>query len=439
MSEEHQCPHHHHHHGDECQEPLPLDKMDTADKSLADALRISFIILKVIMVIVVVAFIASGFQTIGPDEQGLVLRFGKIQTVGSDGDVTLDPGLKWIFPYPIDEIVKIPVEKRINVAVNSFWYYMTADEVLNPDLIKRRRPSDTLDPTREGYTLTRGERLTEGGESEGNDYNIVHSKWQIVYKIKNPRQFFTNVYVRDLVPGDTFQELMEKDIKPLLVSCFEEAVVTAMVHYTIDEALESKGLGEHVKRLVQQKLDTIESGLSVQNVTLDDIVYPRQIETAFDAFITATQQAKAKVNEAQTKADVTLTQTAGGVARELADALRNPNTPNAELDSLWAGLAGNAQEIIAEANAYRSSVVAAAESTADYFNQLLPEYKKHPELVVKNLYLDAVQSVMNGIDEKFVMQGDSGDQSRELRIQLNRDPALKRSKPVDPNQANAAF
>lgn len=441
MSEEHSCPHSHSH-DDETQAALELDKMDTADKSLADALRVSFVILKVIMFIVVIAFFASGFQTIGPDEQGLVLRFGKIQTVGADGDVTLDPGLRWVFPYPIDELIKIPVENRINLPVNSFWYYMTPQQILNPELLKRRPPGATLNPIQDGYSLTRGESVDDvvDGAAGGNDYNIVHSRWQITYKIKDAQLFFAHVFVRDLKPGDQFVDLMEKDVRPLLLCCFEEAVVTAMVHYSIDEALESTGLAQDVKALVQAKLDSIECGLSVQNVTLNEITWPRQVADAFDKFISASQEAKAQVNQARTLADTTLTQTAGGVARELVSVLKDPAATEAETEALWNRLAGNAQEILASANAYRTSVVASAEATADYFKRLLPEYRKHPDLVVQNLYLDTVQRVIDGIDEKFILQGQAGDQSREVRIQLNRDPALKRSGPagrINPNGAGA--
>ncbi|MCP4455262.1 MAG: protease modulator HflK [Planctomycetes bacterium] len=444
MSEQHTCPHGHSHHEDETSDDLALEKMDTADKSLADALRISFVILKVIMVIVVIAFFASGFQTIGPDEQGLVLRFGKIQTVGADGDVTLDPGLRWVFPYPIDELIKIPVENTSTLSVNSFWYYMTPQQILNPELLNTRSPSPTLNPVQDGYSLTRGESAVDlaGGDAGGNDYNIVHSRWQVTYKIKDAQLFFTHVFVRALKPGEKFLKQMEKDVRPLLLSCFEEAVVTTTVRYSIDEALDKIGLAEDVKALVQAKLDSIECGLSVQNVTLNEMTYPRQVAEAFDNFFSASQEAKSQVNEAQTLADTTLTKTAGGVARALVTALKDPEAEAAETEALWGRLAGEGQETLASANAYRTSVVAAAEAAADYFKRLLPEYRKHPDLVVQNLYFDTVQAVIDGIDEKFILHGKAGDQSREVRIQLNRDPALKRSGrtgPTGPNTADAPF
>jgi len=145
------------------------------------------------------------------------------------------------------------------------------------------------------------------------------------------------------------------------------------------------------------------------------------------------------VNQAQTLADTTLTQTAGGVARALVTALKDPKVTEAETETLWARLAGEGQEILASANAYRTSVVAAAEASADYFNRLLPEFRKHPGLVVQNLYLDTVEQVIDEIDEKFILQGKAGNQLSEVRIKLNRDPALKRSGPAKPSNADAPF
>jgi len=66
-------------------------ELDAAGKSLSEALRLSFIILKVIMIVLVILFFASGFRTIGPDEQALVLRFGKIR--GEREERVLGPGL----------------------------------------------------------------------------------------------------------------------------------------------------------------------------------------------------------------------------------------------------------------------------------------------------------------------------------------------------------
>ncbi|MBA7650453.1 hypothetical protein ES703_58259 [subsurface metagenome] len=75
---------------------FPGTEFDAAGKSLSEALRISFIILKIIMIVLVIVFLASGFRTVGSDEQALVLRFGKIRGVGENR--LLGPGAHWVFP-----------------------------------------------------------------------------------------------------------------------------------------------------------------------------------------------------------------------------------------------------------------------------------------------------------------------------------------------------
>ena len=74
---------------------------------LSGALKVSFAVLKVIMVVLVVLFLFSGVTKVGPGERAIVLWFGKISGVGEAR--LLGPGLKLLLPYPIHEIVRIPV------------------------------------------------------------------------------------------------------------------------------------------------------------------------------------------------------------------------------------------------------------------------------------------------------------------------------------------
>ena len=191
----------------------PTNESDTAGKSLSDALGLSFVILKVIMIILVIAFLASGFKTVSSEEEALVLRFGKIREM-SNGKRVLTSGLHWILPYPIDEIVKIPVARKDNLDIDSFWYYLSDKEKLQEasgkpvELSNLNKP---LDPLRDGYCLTRGEKQeNESADAEGNDYNIVHTKWQLTYRISNPELFFTNVTTPEPKPGDIYDDVIDE-------------------------------------------------------------------------------------------------------------------------------------------------------------------------------------------------------------------------------------
>lgn len=405
-------------------------ELDAAGKSLSEALRLSFIILKVIMIVLVILFFASGFRTIGPDEQALVLRFGKIR--GEREERVLGPGLvgplpwlHWVFPYPIDEVVKIPVEKKVNLAINSFWY---EEKPQANERIER-----TLNPKRDGYCITRSEKQTETiGGSEGSDYNILHCKWQLTYQVKdpelnNPERFFKNVYVENIKSGQIYLDIMKENITPLLKNLFEDAVVTAMVNYTIDEAMFEKvgSLTEHVKKLLQTKLDKIESGITVESVQLTDITWPRQVNAAFEALISASQDSQKTIDEARTYAQKTLNEAAGPVAEELLEAIENENKESEKKEQLWNQLAGAGQEKIAEARAYRTKVVETARANAEYLQQILPEYRKRPKLVLQKIYQDAIEEVLNNVDEKMIIQPTQSTKGNEIWIQLNRDPTIK--------------
>lgn len=431
------------------EKPL-ADEFDAAGKSLSEALRLSFIILKIIMIVLVIAFIASGFKTVDPDEQALVLRFGKILGMGEDR--LLGPGPHWILPYPIDEIIKIPVERTINLPIESFWYHESASEKLSGQ--SRKRETDPLKPLEDGYCLTRGEqefnpaliseiqdegaepaqvdsdnRQQSGQDVEGSDYNIVHTRWQLTYKIDNPERFFQNIQIRDVEPGEDYFEVMKEELVPLLTSIFEDAVVKTMVNYTIDDAISSRvQIPRDVEKFLQDKLDAIESGINVVSIQLTNSVCPPQVKASFEASTLASQQKDKKLNQAQEEAYRILSQAAGPVAGELYAALLDETVSEERKEYLWTQIAGTAQAKLSDARIYATKIVKDAEANADYLKNLLPEYQQRPELVVQRLYLDAIEKVLNNADEKFFVQSTQGAKGKEIRVQINRDPLIKSKK-----------
>ena len=376
-----------------------IEDLDAAGRSLSEALRISFIILKVIMIVLVLAFLVSGFKTVESDEEALVLRFGKIRGVGEDRVLKPRTRPYWIFPYPVDVMVKIPVEKKVDLVVRSFWYYQSQERMLGEPSIEKTRILPELDPIKDGYSITRSERQDEiASGSGGSDYNIVHCKWRLTYQIDDPELFFKNVYVRDANPGDIYFDVITKSITPLLQNLFEDAIVTAMVNYSIDDVLfeQVARLTEHIRKLLQEKLNEIESGIKVVQVQLTDKTWPQQVNEAFEASHSASQKSEQAISKARTDAENTII----------------------EASSL-------AQEKIAEARAYRTKVVANARANAEYFQQLLPEYRKRPKLVIQKIYQDAIERIFDNAVEKFVIQPNEGTKGTEVRIMVNRDPSLK--------------
>ena len=113
MTEEHKHNHNHHEHEHNhatADDAGQARQTDPGYDYLSGALKVSFAVLKVIMIILVVLFLLSGITKVGSGERAIVLWFGKISGVG-EGRV-IGPGLKFLLPYPIHEIVRIPVRKK---------------------------------------------------------------------------------------------------------------------------------------------------------------------------------------------------------------------------------------------------------------------------------------------------------------------------------------
>ena len=386
--------------------------MDVATKSLSDALQVSFTVLKIIMVVLLFLFVASGMFTVEQSEQAIVLHFGKIR--GDAGQVrVLGSGLHWAWPAPIDEIVKIPVTQQQVLDVDSFWYFLTEREKTSG---KEKSPSAEL-TLQDGYCLTRN----EGNQGEGTDYSIVHSKWKLTYSISDVEMFFRNIYYGDKKPGEDIMDIIAKELNPLLTALTDDAVVTTMVDYTIDESIEkSEMISVDVEKKLQAKLDSISSGITVESVQPQKIIWPRQVKEVFEASNQARQDSRTSLNKAKAYADQKISQVGGVHAEEVLGELKKDTVTGQEMEKLLSLLTGEAQSKIAEARAYRTSVVKSAQADAEYLTHIVEEFRKRPELVLQDIYLEMIKEVLDNAYEKII-----ADQGDERRIMINRDPTIK--------------
>ena len=403
---------------------------DLAGEFLARALKHSFIVLKIIMVIMVVLFITSGIFKVEPDENAIVLRFGKIQEFrqSETGEYVsaLGPGLHWNWPEPITEIIKIPVAKKQTVAIDSFWYFETAAQKLGT--VPLGRPGATLDSKRDGYCLTRGEGIA--GQT-GADYGIVHGKWQLTYHIKDIEKFYRSIYYETPGPGQDFLDVASKSVDPLLKAIASDAIVRTMAKYTIDQAIVSEeSIKNNITRLIAQKLKRIDSGIVVDEFSAGRITWPRQVDAAFDDPALAREKKGKDITDAESYADKILSEAGGARAGEILDALKQPDLSEQDSRRYLSQLSGTSRGIIAKAYADRTTVVEAAKANADYFKKLLPEYRQRPKLVVQRIYWDAVEEVFDNAMEMIIVQS-SAD---EVRVLIKPDPAKRRRQLEEKNK-----
>lgn len=405
--------HHHHHHHHHSHDEIPVGELDAGSKSLGDALRISFFVLKIVMIVLVILFFSTGVFTVGPDERAIVLKFGKIRG-GTTAKRVLESGLHWAIPYPVEEVVRFPGRNTIGkVNIDSFWY----NEAM-------QTPSGSLNPVTDGYCLTRNDTVAD--LKAGDDYNIVHSKWLLTYRVSDCELFLKNVRLQTPSPGQNHIDVMADSIGPFLKALASDAIVATMVHFSIDEAIKSDAeIGSQVEKLLQKKLDAIESGIEVDSMQITQITWPRQVDDAFVASIKASNEADKMVREARGYAESRINE-AGGI--EIINAIANPDMTDEQMDYYLSNAAGQVRQTISEAKAYRTKVVESAKANADYFKKLLPEYKKRPELVLSRIYQQAIEDVLSNTQETIIAQPSESVKNREFRVLVNRDPKIEKEK-----------
>jgi len=85
----------------------PVGAIDPAQESLSQALRAGFNVLRVIMVVLLVAYLLSGLFQVNPGEQGLIVRFGKLRTTADGQSYVFREGWHASLPDPFEEKIRI--------------------------------------------------------------------------------------------------------------------------------------------------------------------------------------------------------------------------------------------------------------------------------------------------------------------------------------------
>src|SRR5437879_4782486 len=145
---------------------------DASARALSDALRSSFNVVKLLMGALVAAFVLSGVFTVKPNQVAVKLRFGKAVGAGQ----LLKPGLHWKFPYPIDDVVYVPVGETHTVTSTAGWYAQTEEEAFRG---QKPQPLGMLRAGVDGYTLA-------------GDGDIIHARATLTYRISDPSSYVFN-------------------------------------------------------------------------------------------------------------------------------------------------------------------------------------------------------------------------------------------------------
>ena len=352
--------HDHDHPHDPPGTPGPGSIDDAGSQALADALKSSFAIIKVVMIALVVVFLGSGFFTVQQNERAIRLRFGK--PVGTGEKALLGPGPHWALPYPIDEVVKVPITDIQQVKSTVGWFAVTPEQELN-----NQEPfaGPSLNPALDGYTIT-------------GDGNIIHTRATLSYRISDPVQ-----YALGFVNASNAVQ-----------NALDNALIYASAQYAVDDVLtrDKTGFRERVQTRVERSIKTNDLGIEIEQCVVESRP-PRQCKQAFDSVLQAVSARDTAHNDAVKYENQILSQAA-------AEAGRRTNL--AEVES--------------------ARLVSSVKAESQRFTDLLPGYRANQTLFSSILLNETITQIMTNAQDVFYIPESPGGGKPLLRLELNRQP-----------------
>ena len=244
-------------------EEFMIPKLATAGNSL------------IIIGLVLVTLIWSSFYSVGPDEVGVVLRFGKYVR-------TTQSGLHMKMPFGIEQVDKPKIRKRFTQEFG----FRTIKAGVQSKITKSGFGNESL-------------MLT-------GDLNSAVVNWIVQYQIKDPMEFLFNV----------------RKVEGTIRDISEVAMRQTVGDRSVDEIL-TFGRGEinqEVQKVMQEILDSYGIGVQVVLVNLQDVDPPPSVKSAFDEVNAATQDMDRLIQEARREFNESVPRAKGRAEKQVRQA-----------------------------------------------------------------------------------------------------------------------
>jgi membrane protease subunit HflK len=229
--------------------------------------------------LILVVWLASGFYIVDESQRAVVLTFGKHSK-------TTGPGLQWRMPYPFQshELVNLSQVRTIEIGYRNN--------------VKTR-------VLRESLMLT-------------DDENIVDLQFAVQFILKDPEDYLFNVRRPDEV------------VMLVAESAFREAVGRSSMDFVLYEGREQ--IAASAEKLMQDILDKYGTGIAISRVNVQNAQPPEQVQAAFDDAVKAKQDQERQKNEGQAYFNDVVPRARGAAQRliEEANGYRQRVVANAE-------------------------------------------------------------------------------------------------------------
>ncbi len=254
------------------------------------------------LIVVALLYVASGLYRVLPDEQGVVLRFGKYVN-------TTQPGLHYHFPTPFERVLTPKVTKVNRVDVG---FRPASDS---------GRSSGVGNVPEESLMLT-------------GDENIVDINYSVFWVIKDAQKFLFNIQS----PVETVKAASE--------TAMREVIAKNKIQNILTEG--RSNIEVEVQEIAQLILDEYGSGIQLTQVQTQQADPPEQVIDAFRDVQAARADRERSKNEAEAYANDVIPRARGEAEQVLqqAEAYKKEVVAKAE---------GEASRFLAIYNEYRNA------------------------------------------------------------------------------------
>jgi len=426
---------------------LREEQMDPAQQELAKALRSSFRLLSVIMVVVVALFLLTGLAGIDSTEVGIITRFGRVVAVAEEG-------LTYAWPFPVGGIEKLDISQQV-IEINDFWMEEAAEDKTR-DLRSRKVDEKGLRPGYDGALLT-------------GDHNLYHVQLKCGFQIrrdwgpkgrKDPCLLY-RLNVNDPAAAEGSEKMPHS--REMVRSTVCSAAIAAGGVRTADALRANKKLFESaIMRGANERLNRLRSGLEVTYVAVVRDTWPLRVLPDFDAAQKAQSDARQARDEAKSEAREILSDAAGGsygkLVGDLAGVLGDeraetkgrtePGSDKLNLIGQYIRAKddgdlkgqeellgqinrvltspktkGRAARIIAEAGSESTRFIESVKGRATRFSELRPKYRQNPEFMLSALWAETLEEILASPTVEVILVAAGG---RKINLLTKQNPEVAR-------------
>jgi len=287
----------------------------------------------VFVIFAILFIVMTAFYSVEQDEVGVIRRFGKYNR-------TEDPGLHWKIPFNIEKLDKVKIKR---IFKEEFGF-----RTLQPG-VKTQYSNKSFND--ESIMLT-------------GDLNIIDVSWIVQFRIKDPVALLFNV--RN--PRETVRDMAEASMRAVIGN---RAVTDALT-------TKKNEINLAAKLKLQEVLDKFQSGITIVELELQEVLPPQPVASSFN-----------EVNEAEQEKEKVIYQALKDYERVIPEAR------------------GKANKTIKQAEGYAKERVTRAEGDAEKFVTVWKAYKEAKNVTQRRLYLETLSDVIPRAGKIYVFDSDA--------------------------------